>query len=344
VRPGAIAWGGVPGEPGNASDPAAAGPMTSDSTAPGATAPGATAPADAACEVVEKALAAMIAGGDPDDLLDELTRGRIWIPLPGGPGPVTDGSAVALPVLTYLGAEFVPCFTSAERLALHAGRWRQPASDPGPVSTGPVSTGPVSTGPVSTGPVSRRPVSTGPIPHIVVPAVGVARLLPPGLGLVLNPGAEASVPIYPEGIAQLAGQPGDPLAGQRNGGVRVGHPPAEPGPGGIDPGGIGTGGIGTVLAEVAGALRELPVVVSASRAWLSVPGAGEGLVLSVTLEDPTAPAAHAAVIEAVERAVGSGPYPPGYPIDVTFPGESGPDLIDVWVADNTRPFYVRDPT
>jgi hypothetical protein len=31
-----------------------------------------------------------------------------------------------------------------------------------------------------------------------------------------------------------------------------------------------------------------------------------------------------------------------FPIDVTFPGESEPDLVDDWVARNTRPFYTRD--
>lgn len=265
VRPGAIAWGGVPG-------PAEAPPLKDSG------------------EVVEKALAAMTAGGHPNDLLDELARARVWVPLPGGAHPVTDGSAVALPVLLYLGAEFVPCFTSAERLARYTGRRRHRAADP------------------------RR------IPHIVVPAAALARLLPPGLGMALNPNAETSVPIYPEGVAHLAGR--------RDEGVRVGHPPIEP---------------DTVLAEVARTLRRLPPVVSASRAWLSVPGTGEGLVLSVTLEDPAAEAAHAAVIEAIEQAVGRVPGQPGYPIDVTFPGEAAPDIIDVWVADNTSPFYVRDP-
>lgn len=78
-----------------------------------------------------------------------------------------------------------------------------------------------------------------------------------------------------------------------------------------------------------------------ARVWLSVPGAGEGLVLSVTLEDPASTAAHAAVLGAIERAVASVPRQPGYPIDVTFPGESAPDVIDTWIEENTRPFYAR---
>ena len=35
------------------------------------------------------------------------------------------------------------------------------------------------------------------MPHIVVPAAELARRMPPGVGIALNPGAEASVPIYP---------------------------------------------------------------------------------------------------------------------------------------------------
>ena len=37
-------------------------------------------------------------------MLDELSRGRLWLPLPEV-RPVTDGSAVVLPTVTYLGAE-----------------------------------------------------------------------------------------------------------------------------------------------------------------------------------------------------------------------------------------------
>jgi len=263
VRPGAIAWGEAPGGGREPSD------------------------ADAACDEVEKALTAMARGdAQPNDLLDELARARIRVPLPTGPRPVTDGSAVALPVVTYLGAEFVPCFTSAERLAQYTGKRLQRTAD------------------------ARR------IPHIVVPAAALARRLPPGLGLALNPGAEASFPIYPEGVAYLAGEE-----------VRVGPPPAEP---------------DTLLREVGHRLRQLPAVVAASRAWLSVPGAGEGLVFSVTLEDPASATAHTAVVGAIEQAVASLPRQPRHPIDVTFPGESAPDVVDDWIAAHPCPFYIRD--
>ena len=63
-----------------------------------------------------QALAAAVKDSDRiSDLLDELSRGRLWLPLPDDGGPVTDGSAVQLPTVIYLGSEFVPAFTSAER-------------------------------------------------------------------------------------------------------------------------------------------------------------------------------------------------------------------------------------
>ena len=255
LRPGAMAWGRGPGEPDGAYS---------------------------TCDTVEQALAAVIKDADRmDDLLDELSRGRLWVPLADGQRPVIDGSAVVLPTVTYLGAEFVPVFTSAQRLG---DAW-------------------------------------GP-PHIVVPAAALARRLPTGLGIALNPGAEASVPIYPEGVAYLATAQAHPSGAP----VQVGHPPAEP---------------EALLREVRGGLRRLPAVRQASRAWLSVPGRGEGLVISVTLDDPASEPAHEAVVETIERAVAAIGHQVPFPVDVTFPGEAEPDLLDNWVAGNTDPFYRR---
>jgi hypothetical protein len=262
LRPGAVAWGGRPGGPDGAYS---------------------------SCEAVEQVLAAAIKDADRmNDLLDELSRARLWIPLPGGRRPVTDGSAVALPTVTYLGAEFIPAFTSVRRL----------------------------------GDAQGAPHGARMAPHIVVPAAALARRLPAGLGIALNPGAGVSVPIYPEGVADLAAAwthaDGAP--------IRVGHPPAEP---------------EALLREVRGGLRRLPAVRQASRAWLSVPGRGEGLIISVTLDDPASEPAREAVVQTIERAVAEIGYRVPFPIDVTFPGEAEPDLLDDWVAGNAPPFYTR---
>ena len=279
VRPGALAWGqGDPRlrEPANLATPAA----------------------------VEDALAAAVK--DPDRvtaLLDELSRGRLWLPLPDA-RPVTDGSAVTLPTVTYLGGEFVPAFTSAERLLSWPGRLAAPV--PPPADGERVSAG--------DGPFAS-------MPHIVVPAAELARRMPTGVGIALNPGAEASVPIYPEGVRYLAAT----LVVADGTQLRVGRPPADPVP---------------LLTEVRTALAAVPAVRQASRAWLSVPGQGEGLVISVTLDDPASQAAHREVVDAVERAAQAVPGQ-GYPIDVTFPGESEPDQVDAWISAHAEPFYIR---
>ena len=50
---------------------------------------------------VERALAAAVADGTRlGELLDALSRGRLWVPLPDDGHPVTDGSAVTLPTVT----------------------------------------------------------------------------------------------------------------------------------------------------------------------------------------------------------------------------------------------------
>ncbi len=335
VRPGAVAWGGVRSAPDGAYS---------------------------SCEAVEQALTAVVKDGDRiGDLLGELARVRLWVPLPAGRGPITDGSAVTLPTVTYLGAEFVPCFTSIQRLTAWADAAAE-ADEAGPAGpgTGP-GTGPRPVprqrpggyqadehppGEYAFADVQRRWQRTGDsrvVPHIVVPAAALARRLPAGIGIALNPGAEASVPIYADGVADLAGahpadadpadahpadaDPADAHPAAAGAPVRVGHPPAEP---------------EALLREVRSGLHALPGVRNAARAWLSVPGQGEGLIISVTLDDPASEPAHEEVLYTIERAVAAVPQQAPFPIDVTFPGESEPDLVDDWVASNTVPFYTRD--
>jgi SseB protein C-terminal domain len=141
------------------------------------------------------------------------------------------------------------------------------------------------------------------------------------MGIALNPGAGASVPIYPEGVGYLAAAWAETDGAQ----VRVGRPPADP---------------VSLLAEIRATLGTIPAVQEASRAWPSVPGEGEGLVISVTLRDPGSEVAHHQVIGAIEQAVGAVPEQ-GFPIDVTFPGEGEPDQLDEWIAAQAQPFYIR---
>jgi hypothetical protein len=149
IRPGAVAWGSAR----NARD---AGYSS--------------------CEAIERALTA--AAGDPGELpalLTELATARLWVPLPAPQGPFTDGAAIRLPLIGYRGTDFVPCFTSVQRLTA----WAELA---GPQRAGDARV----------------------VPHIVVPAAGLARRLPAGVGLAVNPDGVPGVPLYPECLPHLA--------------------------------------------------------------------------------------------------------------------------------------------
>jgi hypothetical protein len=245
---------------------------------------------------VAAALAAAISDSDRlPDLLDVLSNGRLWVPLPDDGRPVTDGSSLTLPTVTYLGSEFVPAFTSAAGLVSFMA-----SPDPGPPA----------------------PV----VPHVVVPAAELARSLPPDLGIALNPGAEASVPVYPAGVAYLAA-----IQGQAEGvRIRVGHPPRHP---------------ARLISEASAQLRGVPAVRSARTAWLSVAGRGEGLIFSIDLDDPSDPAAQDAAAQAVERAADRAAAlvteDAAFPIDVTFPGDGEPNPVAESVAASAAPFYWR---
>jgi hypothetical protein len=310
IRPGAVAWGG-----------------TRD-----------TREGDySSFEAIERMLTAT--ARNPSELpllLTQLAVSRLWVPLPLRHRPFTDGTAVRLPLISYQGTDFVPCFTSVQRLSAWAdrgenGRAWQRAGDPRIA------------------------------PHVVVPAGGLAQRVPGGLGLAINPDTPTGLPIYPECVPYLArlalretsaaaggGRPGRDSApgglalGElvHGSGVDflIGHPPAEP---------------SALLAETRAALRALPPVRQASRAWLSAPGEGEGLVISVELDEPAREDSRTAAARAIERAAASVALRVPFPLDITFPGErvAGEDqpealaplaAIDAWIAGSTRPFYARD--
>jgi hypothetical protein len=287
-------------------------------------------------DAVAQALDAAVKDSDRiSDLLDELSRGRLWLPLPDDGGPVTDGSAVQLPTVVYLGSEFVPAFTSAEALISYAGvtaaggqpdttaeRAWTPAAGPYGGWTAqrvtpaaiPRPADPVTT--IPPGPARR------PVPHVVVPTAELARRLPPGLGIALNPGAAASVPIYAEGVIYLAAA--EWTAGDVR--IRLGRPPVEP---------------ESLLREVSAGLRPIRAARQAARAWLSVPGAGEGLIISVALENPADQLAQQEVLSAIAYAAEVAGPKASFPIDVTFPGEYQADDVDQWIADHAMPFHLR---
>jgi hypothetical protein len=196
VRPGVIAWDGI----------LASGTVR------------APRPGYSSCDVVEQAITSVpgedplgedaqgedtlgedAPGGDTARLAElavELARARLWLPLPAGPKPVTDGSAIVLPVIRCAGTDFVPAFTSVQRL----GAWADPRtmrSDPGSQDA-----------PLRSGDPAwlRDPVSrVAMIRHVVVPFTGLARLLPPDLGIAINPGSGGmSLRLCPDAIEVLS--------------------------------------------------------------------------------------------------------------------------------------------
>ena len=191
------------------------------------------------------------------ELLDALRPARLWLPLAGDGTAAVHGDAVTLPTVTYLGCEFIPAYTSAELLAELAGRDR-----PG-----------------------RQPA---PVPHIAVNAAGLARLLPPDVGIALNVGAAQSVPVYPQGVAYLAAdEPTDarritvgPLPA-RAGGV-AGLDPGRPGPHPAGPQRVGGLALGSVRRRGHGRLRD---------AWMTRPMPSSGLGSSSRWSRPPGPAA-----------------------------------------------------
>jgi hypothetical protein len=311
-------------------------------------------------DTVERAFE--LAAADParlDDLLGALRLGWLWVPLPDDGAPVTDGSAVQLPTVRYLGDVFIPAYTSAPRL-------QRATPDP---------------------PEGRRPPV---IPHVVVRAADLARRLPPDLGIALNPGSPRSIPVSPAGVGEIAAEHAT-VGGCR---VSVGPPPATPpallaaiaaslrpippareaatawltvhatgqsaaGQSAAGPSAAGQAAAGQSAAGQPGPGRSAaeqpgggqsaeepsagqPVAGHPAAGQSGARQSGAGMIISVRLDDPADAAARDAVIAAVQGAVAAAPSMTSWPVDVTFPGEGEPDIIDRWVAAASAPFYQRD--
>jgi hypothetical protein len=146
--------------PGTIADPNTAGGSSSTPAAP--------------AKAVERALAAAITDAARiGDLLEVLRTARLWLPLPADAAQAINGTAVTLPIVSYLGSDFVPAYSSADLLQQFA-RPAETADD------------------------------TTAVPHVVVRAADLARLLPASIGIALNAGASESVPVYPPGVSYLA--------------------------------------------------------------------------------------------------------------------------------------------
>jgi len=166
--------------------------------------------------------------------------------------------------------------------------------------------------------------------HIVLPATDMIKQCPDSIGLAINPGCEVGMPIPPDGLQMIAEQfidgDGDGDDDEDGEGTRVviDHPETEP---------------TELLSAVGTALGEVSQVVSASRAWIDVENAGEGLIIGVELDDPADEQAQELTLHTVERVVKD--VEPDFALDVTFVDQEEGDPIDEWLLDNTDPFYTR---
>ena len=182
-----------------------------------------------------------------------------------------------------------------------------------------------------------------------VPGFHLARLLPDGCGIALNPGGHGQFPVYPEGVAvlaaaEVAADAVPDVAEPAGDGVTVRSPAADTKP---------------LRDAVAALLPEVRQVAAAADGWAETDVA-EVLVIAVTLDDPDDEAAQEAATAVVEQAVGS--VGPEYAVDVVFPGGASDEAagggicgaedccgggcgagmsVEDWIAANRPPFYQR---
>ena len=156
------------------------------------------------------------------------------------------------------------------------------------------------------------------VEQIVLSASDMVQQCPETVGLAINPGCEEGMPIPPEGVQMLA----QDFAGETR--ITIDHPQTEP---------------TELLAAVGKALGPVAQVVSASRAWIDVENAGEGLIIGVELDNPEDEQAQELALHAVEGVVKE--LEPDFSLDVTFVDLVEDDPIDEWLLDNTEPFYSR---
>jgi SseB protein C-terminal domain/SseB protein N-terminal domain len=140
--------------------------------------------------------------------------------------------------------------------------------------------------------------------------------LPANMGIAINPGGDLGLPLEPDAVQMLSGKPRTVDAGTS---VYLGDPAVEP---------------EQLLAKVADALRDIPLVKAARRCWAVVGSQPPGLVLSVDLAQDTD-----ALREEVAKAVSEvgEKAPPGFSVDVVFDADRS-EFTD-WMLANTTPFF-----
>jgi hypothetical protein len=153
----------------------------------------------------------------------------------------------------------------------------------------------------------------------VVPAREFARGLPPGVGIVLNPGGAVGIALPAPAVADLA-------RGGAQGGARVRLWEPEPDDEPVD-----------FLAAAAGEFAVTPVVLSARRGLASVEGVPPTLFIGVEL-DRWQDEDRAAAMNALGRALGAAALP--WPVNLLLL-DVAQDPIGDWMSGRVSPFFSR---
>ncbi|WP_017236043.1 enhanced serine sensitivity protein SseB [Streptomyces sp. SS] len=159
----------------------------------------------------------------------------------------------------------------------------------------------------------------------VAPARDFARGLPPQLGIAVNPGGTAGVPLPPPAVAELCRAGRTPLDGPATGGrVRLFEPDWQDDP--VD-----------FLAAASTEFEASGVVTSARRALASVEGTEPALFIGVQLAhwegaDRNAP------LDALGRALGR--VEVAWPVNLILL-DMAQDPVGDWMLERVRPFYQR---
>ena len=276
-------------------------------------------------ESIERILASAVA--DPGllpALLAELAGTRLWVPLPVRRRPFTDGTAVRLPLVGYARPAPTSCPASPRCSASPRGRT-----------------------------TSRRTRAAGARRGVPVrrqrTAVAAGGRRPGGAargGARGRPGQAAA------GRPRPRAQPRRRARASRSTRSRVSYLAR------LDRRGAATLGLGHPPTEPLALLDEAPgpaaarcaPCASASRAWLSVPGRGEGLVIAVALDDPASEPARAGRhrraadgrrVGAAARPVPGRRHLPRPPAASGRPAASPAPTSSPSGCRNTRPFYTR---
>jgi hypothetical protein len=153
----------------------------------------------------------------------------------------------------------------------------------------------------------------------VTPGRAFARTLPPELGIAVNPGGEAGLPIHPSGVQVIRGEESPVAAGTE---IRLGEPAEEP---------------DALLAALRRAFAAVPEVTSARRAWAQFGDSPDGLLLGIEVT-PDHDRSRRSAVQAVTTAVQRSPVP--YAVDSVFLTDPA-DSLAGWFRENTHPFYIR---